>query len=172
MSNGSLSSWIDRTAVDRDGVEIGTVVDIYVDDATGQPEWLAVKTGRSKSSVSFVPLEGAGPRGDDVAVAYDKGRVTGAPSAEPDGALTLDEEADLYAHYGLEYSTRRSESGLPEGPAPTEPEYVEVEVAEVVAEPAAPRLRRRRPEEDFDMMRLSSKDVPIVVKQRKDSEAR
>ena len=96
-------------------------------------------------------------------------RVDGAPSADPDGTLTLDEEARLYAHYGLEYSTSRSESGLPEQPAVTEVDtaYVEVEEVDVHTVPAAPRMRRRRADEDFDMVRLPSKDVPIVVKQQK-----
>jgi hypothetical protein len=123
--------------------------------------------------VSFVPLQGAGPRGNDVVVAHGKARVISAPSADPDGTLSLDEETTLYAHYGLGYSTRRSESGLPEEPPSSDAEIVEVEVevTEVEVQPARPRLRRRRVDEDFaedfDMVRLSSKDVPIVVKQQK-----
>jgi len=45
--------------------------------------------------------------------------------------------------------------------------YVEVEEVDVHTVPAAPRMRRRRADEDFDMVRLPSKDVPIVVKQQK-----
>lgn len=103
-----------------------------------------------------------------MAIAHGKGLVDCAPSAGPDGALTLDEEARLYAHYGLEYSMSRSESGLPEpAVAGVDSAYVEVEEVDVQTVAAAPRMRRRRADEDFDMVRLPSKDVPIVVKQQK-----
>jgi uncharacterized protein (TIGR02271 family) len=39
--------------------------------------------------------------------------VKDAPDAEPDGHLTQDEEARLYAHYGVVYDEGRSPSGLP-----------------------------------------------------------
>ena len=141
MTNANLSSWIDRTAFDPDGEEVGVIDDIYVDEATRQPEWLAIKTGRGGKGVSFVPLAGSGPRGDDVAIAHRKGLVDGAPGADPDGTLTFDEEARLYAHYGLEYSTSRSESGLPEQPTVAEVDtaYVEVEEVDAHTVPAAPR---------------------------------
>jgi len=45
--------------------------------------------------------------------------------------------------------------------------YLEVEEVDVHTVSAAPRMRRRRADEDFDMVRLPSKDVPIVVKQQK-----
>ena len=48
-------------------------------------------------------------------VRFDKGQVKGAPSAEPDGQLSQEEEAALYEHYGLPYSESRSDSGLPDG---------------------------------------------------------
>lgn len=45
--------------------------------------------------------------------------------------------------------------------------HVEFEVDEADVRPPGPRLRRRRADEDFDMVRLSSKDVPIVVKNQR-----
>lgn len=91
---------IGRNAVGSDGSKIGTINDIYVDDATGEPEWLAVTTGLFGTKVGFVPLQGAELIGDDVVVAYDKSLVKDAPSAEADGHLSPDEETALYAHYG------------------------------------------------------------------------
>lgn len=44
---------------------------------------------------------------------YSKDQVKNAPNAEPDGELSQDEEAQLYAHYGLSYSEHTSDSGLP-----------------------------------------------------------
>jgi len=101
--------------VDRDGDKIGKIEEIYLDEQTGQPEWLAVKTGLFGSNVSFVPLTQAQTEGDVVRVPYEKSQVKDAPNAEADGQLSQDEEARLYRHYGLDYSESRSDSGLPEG---------------------------------------------------------
>ena len=38
-------SLIGRKAFDRNGAKIGTVDEVYLDDATGVPEWAAVRTG-------------------------------------------------------------------------------------------------------------------------------
>jgi uncharacterized protein (TIGR02271 family) len=113
-----VKSWRGRHAVDRDGDRIGEIVDIYLDEETDQPEWLAIKTGLVGSRVSFAPIAEATSTGDDVRVPYEKAQVKDAPNAEPDGALSQDEEARLYAHYGLSYGESRSDSGLPEGGRP------------------------------------------------------
>lgn len=115
IDSQELRAWIGRTAVGPEGDKIGKIADVYVDQATGQPEWLAVGTGLFGTKVSFVPLRGATPQGDDVKVPFSKDQVKGAPSAEPDGELSPDEEARLYRHYGLEYSQAASPSGLPSG---------------------------------------------------------
>jgi stress response protein YsnF len=104
-----------RTALDRDGDEIGTVEEVYLDKDTGQPEWLAVKGGLFGGRVSFVPLAEARVEGADVRVPYERAQVRDAPQADADGQLSQDEEARLYRHYGLDYGEERSDSGLPEG---------------------------------------------------------
>jgi len=101
--------------VDRDGDKIGKVDEIYLDQQTNKPEWLAVKTGLFGSNVSFIPLAEATTEGDVVRVPFEKSHVKDAPNADPDGELSQDEEARLYRHYGLDYSESRSDSGLPEG---------------------------------------------------------
>jgi uncharacterized protein (TIGR02271 family) len=53
--------------------------------------------------------------GDSVQVPYDKDQVTSAPTMRADGSLSQDDEAELYRHYGLDYSEHRSDSGLPAG---------------------------------------------------------
>ena len=111
----AIASWRGRNAVDRDGDKIGAIDEIYMDTETGKPEWLAVKTGLFGSKLSFIPIAEASESNGDVRVPYDKQQVKDAPNAEPDGELSQEEEADLYRHYGLDYSNARSESGLPEG---------------------------------------------------------
>src|SRR4030095_13026405 len=42
-------------------------------------------------------------------------QVKNAPTMEADGSLSQENEAELYRHYGLDYSDHRSNSGLPAG---------------------------------------------------------
>jgi uncharacterized protein (TIGR02271 family) len=97
------------TAVDRDGDKIGKIDEVYLDEDTGRPEWLAISGGLFSSSVSFVPLAQAAREGDQVRVPYEKDHVKDAPRAEADGALSQEEEARLYRHYGVDYGERRSD---------------------------------------------------------------
>jgi len=100
---------------DRDGDKVGKIDEIYLDEQTGQPEWLAVNTGLFGSNVSFVPLAQATTEGDSVRVPYEKSQIKDAPNASADGQLSQEEESRLYRHYGLEYGEGHSDSGLPEG---------------------------------------------------------
>ena len=109
--------WKGQKLVSQDGDKIGTIDEVYVDEQTGKPEWLAVSTGLFGSRVSFVPLAEAQRDGDDIRVPYAKDQVKDSPNADADGALSQDEESRLYRHYGLDYSEGRSDSGLPEGGA-------------------------------------------------------
>ena len=105
--------WKGQKLVSQDGDKIGTIDEVYVDEQTGKPEWLAVSTGLFGSRVSFVPLAEAQRDGDDIRVPYAKDQVKDSPNADADGALSQDEESRLYRHYGLDYSEGRSNSGLP-----------------------------------------------------------
>jgi uncharacterized protein (TIGR02271 family) len=111
----TVQSWRGRTMVDPGGDKLGTIDAIYLDDKTGQPEWATVTSGLFTAKTAFVPLAQAQPMGDSVQVPYDKQQVKNAPSMEADGSLSQDEEAELYRHYGLDYSEHRSDSGLPAG---------------------------------------------------------
>lgn len=103
------------TMMDASSSKVGKVADIYIDQDTQQPEWALVSTGMFGSRENFVPLAEAKMSGNDLMVPYTKDQISGAPSAEPDGELSQEEEAALYRHYGLNYSESRSDSGLPTG---------------------------------------------------------
>jgi uncharacterized protein (TIGR02271 family) len=105
------------TAVAADGDKLGKIEDIYLDQETGKPEWMALKTGLFGGHLSFVPLADARRDGDTITVPYDKAKVKDAPRVDADGQLSQEEEAGLYRYYGLDYSEARSDSGLPEGDA-------------------------------------------------------
>jgi uncharacterized protein (TIGR02271 family) len=111
----TVQSWQGRTMVDPAGDKLGTIDAIYLDDETGQPEWATVTTGLFTAKTTFVPLAQAQATGDSVQVPYDKAQVKDAPNMAADGQLSQDEEAELYRHYGLDYSEHRSDSGLPAG---------------------------------------------------------
>jgi uncharacterized protein (TIGR02271 family) len=113
VKQNELAGWIGHTLVDRSGDKIGKIVDLYADEATGQPEWIAVNTGRFGSKVSFVPLAGAERAGDDLRVPYEVDQVKDAPKADPDGQLSQEEEARLYGHFGFDYDLDDSPTGLP-----------------------------------------------------------
>jgi uncharacterized protein (TIGR02271 family) len=110
-----VADWRGRTVVDRDGEKIGKLDEIYVDSRSNEPEWAAVNTGLFGSKSSFVPLEGATADGEDVRVGYAKDQVKDAPSVDPDGELSSDEESQLYRHYGRQYEGDRD---LPEATSP------------------------------------------------------
>jgi uncharacterized protein (TIGR02271 family) len=96
-----------------DGEKIGVVDQVYLDQQTGQPEWMAVGTGFLRAKQAVVPLAGADVHEGGVTVPYGKDQVHDSPSIEGE-QISQAAEAELYAHYGLEYSERRSDTGLPE----------------------------------------------------------
>ncbi|HEV2918962.1 MAG TPA: PRC and DUF2382 domain-containing protein [Actinomycetota bacterium] len=113
----TVQSWQGRAMVDPAGDKLGKIDAIYLDDETGQPEWATVTSGLFTAKTAFVPLTQAQDTGDSVRVPVDKQQVKNAPTMDPDGQLSQDDEAELYRHYGLDYSEHRSDSGLPAGTA-------------------------------------------------------
>jgi uncharacterized protein (TIGR02271 family) len=91
--------------VSTDGTKIGSIGQVYLDDATSRPEWVTTSTGMFGGAESFVPLEGAAVSGDDVVVPFDKATVKDAPRIGDDGHLSEEQEAELYRYYGLVHGT-------------------------------------------------------------------
>jgi uncharacterized protein (TIGR02271 family) len=90
---------IGRTAVDPSGDKVGKVGQVYLDDQTGEPTWVAVSTGLFGNKESFAPLAGASATGDDLTLGVDKETIKGAPNVENDGHLSDDEQQSLYQYY-------------------------------------------------------------------------
>ncbi|WP_374983967.1 PRC-barrel domain-containing protein [Streptomyces fradiae] len=91
---------IGRKAFDRDGHRIGTVDEVYLDDATGVPVWAAVRTGLFGRD-AFVPLRPSRVAADGVHVPYPKALVRDAPGFGVGRHLSPEQELRLYRHYGL-----------------------------------------------------------------------
>ena len=89
-------------AVDRDGRVIGEVEQVYLDDRTGTPTWVAVETGLA-SGPQFVPLHEAWMEGGEVTFPYTRDRIARAPQLPPGEHLGVEQERRLYDHYGVEY---------------------------------------------------------------------
>ncbi|WP_254813125.1 PRC and DUF2382 domain-containing protein [Streptomyces cavourensis] len=89
------------TVYDNEGEKVGSVGRVYVDDDTGKPDWVTVKTGLFGMKESFVPLAGARRVGSDLHVSHSKDTVKEAPRVDADAHLSVAEEEELYRHYGM-----------------------------------------------------------------------
>ncbi|MBO1766778.1 MULTISPECIES: PRC and DUF2382 domain-containing protein [unclassified Allobranchiibius] len=93
-------------AVDSEGAKIGSIGQIYLDDQSGQPEWVTVKTGLFGTSETFIPIRDAEVDGNDLRLPYSKDKVKDAPRvSDADEHLDVEQEQKLYEYYGLAYGT-------------------------------------------------------------------
>lgn len=103
ISQNDLSTITGATVYGSDGSKIGSAGQVYLDDQTGEPEWVTVNTGLFGTSESFVPLSEATLQGDRLEVPFDKAKVKDAPRVGADGHITPEEEEELYRYYGRAY---------------------------------------------------------------------
>jgi hypothetical protein len=99
----TLERWRALAIVDRDGSTVGTISEFYLDRETGHPTWALVTTGLFGTSQSFVPLVHATEISDGLQVPYEKRHIKDSPSVDLHDELTPEEEAALFAHYGVAY---------------------------------------------------------------------
>jgi len=100
MTNpNDLQNIMGRTAVGSDGDKIGKIGQIYLDDASGAPQWVTISTGLFGNKESFAPISGYRVDGDNVVLNVTKDQVKGAPNMDADGHLGDDENDALYAYY-------------------------------------------------------------------------
>ena len=90
------------TAYDVDGDKIGGVKDVYVNDTSGQPDFVSVNHGLFGAGTSIVPLRGHTLRDGELHLAFPKGRIEDAPDLDENGHLTTEDQDAFYRHYGLE----------------------------------------------------------------------
>ncbi|MEU4090546.1 PRC-barrel domain-containing protein, partial [Streptomyces aureus] len=103
ITRGQAAAVLDRPVYDIDGSRIGDTRHVFFDDATGEPEWVSVEIGRLGIWECLVPLREARIVVDHLEVPYTRTTVEGAPHVDVDagGFLTVDEEHQLYEHYGI-----------------------------------------------------------------------
>jgi hypothetical protein len=107
-----FAAWSGRDVVGPDGDRLGAVDAIFLDEATGVPEWVLVDLDDGDA---FVPLAGATVEERSIRVDQAADRVAAAPRVEVGETLSVADEKRLYEHYGLNYSREESATVLPEG---------------------------------------------------------
>ncbi|MCM2389929.1 DUF2382 domain-containing protein [Streptomyces albipurpureus] len=114
ITREQVSSVLDHPVHDTDGRKLGDAKRVFFDDASGEPEWISVKTGLFDTHETFVPVRGASVLGDHVEVPYTKDQVKDAPQVEVDagGHLSEREEHRLYDHYGIDWDAAWKRTGL------------------------------------------------------------
>jgi hypothetical protein len=96
--------WKGQVVTDRGGGRLGSVLDVFYDAEDDEPGWALLELAGAAAGTRLVPLGGAVEDGDELRVPYDRAFVEGAPGMEPGGRLWPQEEAELYAYYGLAYT--------------------------------------------------------------------
>jgi len=113
----AISRVIGKDVYDQSGEKIGSASEVYLDDESGQPEWVTVRTGLFGTKESFVPIRNADLTDDGVRVPVSKAQVKDAPKVDADGHLSPQEEQELYRYYDLDASDGSRQSGLATGTA-------------------------------------------------------
>jgi uncharacterized protein (TIGR02271 family) len=101
IGTDTISRVIGQDVYDESGEKIGSASEVYLDDETGQPEWVTVRTGLFGTKESFVPIRNADLTNDGVRVPVSKAQVKDAPKIDTEGHLSPQEEEELYRYYGM-----------------------------------------------------------------------
>lgn len=103
--------WEGREVIDRDGERVGVIRSLYAHEGSQTPAWAAVRTGLFGTKETFVPIAAAQPSGEQVRVQVTKEDIRDAPRIEPHGELSLEQEGELYRHYGMGSPSAAPEAG-------------------------------------------------------------
>jgi uncharacterized protein (TIGR02271 family) len=101
--------------IDGEGNKVGSVDNVWVDDATNELEFIGVKTGWLMGKTHVIPVSDAQIGNDSITVSFPQDTIKDAPSFGGDHELSSEEEDQIYSHYGVQRSTAPSPSGLPAG---------------------------------------------------------
>jgi hypothetical protein len=158
ITTANVKQYIGENLYDDEGNKIGHIGGIFLDDGTGEPEWITVSTGFFGTHESFVPIEDATTHSEGLAVPYSKEKVKNAPNVDADrGHLSTEEESTLYAYYDRAHVASTPETRVADEAAevddypsdresngPVDEEIVGADQVIVVAEPVAEGRARLR----------------------------
>lgn len=99
MKQQEIDAILKSTAYDLAGEKIGSVEEIFLDEETEEPTFIAVKTGASKTTVRLVPVTGYTWGDEGLVLAFDKDVVKKAPKAGATGDLEEAAQEELLSYY-------------------------------------------------------------------------
>lgn len=102
MVQRNIHDLANATAYDRNGDKLGSVKEVYINDASGQPDFVEVGHGLFGMSSSVVPLRGHQLAGEELRLAFTKDRISDAPNFNSDEHLSESDQQTIYRHYQLE----------------------------------------------------------------------
>ncbi|QFG68057.1 DUF2382 domain-containing protein [Ornithinimicrobium pratense] len=101
VSQEQINELYSAQVVTQDGEKLGGVGQVYLDDHTGEPSWVSVKTGWFGTSESLVPLDGAELSSEGtVRVVPSKDVIKDAPNVDADAHLSAEDQDALFRYYG------------------------------------------------------------------------
>ncbi|HWC37118.1 MAG TPA: PRC-barrel domain-containing protein, partial [Acidimicrobiales bacterium] len=96
-----LEQFRGRTLLDVAGERVGRIDDVYLNEATREPEWIRVSVGPLATRSTLVPVARLEVRDTELHVTHDRDFVRAAPAYfEARGALPPANEAELFEYYG------------------------------------------------------------------------
>jgi stress response protein YsnF len=165
LSEREVAAAVGSTAYGTNGDKIGTVQSFFADDRTGDPTWVAVRTGLFGTSHSIVPAADATFEDGRLRLPVTADAVKSAPHLAGDH-LDPAEEAQLRSHYRI---AGPAAGGLP--PVPDAPPVVTgppsdgtnplagTDPPAVLQTPTAGR--HRQPEDDGGAMTRSEEQLRV-----------
>ena len=108
----NIRLWAGHDVVDASGDKIGSLESIYYDTGVDEAAFGGVQIGLVGKKLIFVPLHGAVVAPGYVKVQISKKLARDSPSIAVDGELTRDQEAAVFAHYGLPYDSEGTDRRL------------------------------------------------------------
>ena len=102
MTEFNLDEYYDAVVFDNHGEKVGGVGQVFLDEESGQPSWVTVRTGLFGLKESFVPLVEARLEDGVLHVGFSKDFIKDAPRQDPETPMTVAEEDALQAYYGTE----------------------------------------------------------------------
>ena len=102
ITQEQLNALYDAEVVGQDGEKVGSLDQVYLDNATGDPAWLTVRTGWFGGRRIFCPLTNAEVVRQQIQLPYTLAMIKGAPEIPVDRHLTEDEEEQLFEYYSVD----------------------------------------------------------------------
>lgn len=117
-SLAEVRSWVGADLSDVHGSQVGQLEAIYVDARSGEPTWLAVRTGRRRKAPVFaLPIGCCAGAPFGAWVALDGDLIRHAPVVDPKRPLRREHELTLCSHFEIGEAVGRAAevASRPEG---------------------------------------------------------